>query len=634
MTYEIYINDELIEISNPKVIGLTIQAGSIFQIDTRSGNLTNKFKAPFSVVNNHVLGNLRNINSENNLPYQKNTAKIVQNGIEIVPDGYAVIDSSNSGYDITIYSGSASFFNLIKDKNIKDLDLSDCSHNFDITDIAGSFANTDKFIYPIVDWGKGEDFLFDGATQEATAFMPCLFVKDLMQRSATDIGYSITGDFASSADFESILITPNSWGLTSQQVDSFFAHAQNPTTTPIVTTITGGSGFIDTVIPITFNSINNPLIVGQSYTPTEEFHGSLNANGIIFANVPSIAQQYLKIVLKKDGVAIAGDTFYNMNRISLQYSLFWGTSIDVLFEVGAVYTCEYVLRSTRIGGNYDVSYFPSIAQFKIVAYKYIPYGFPIDITTLYDKKLSDLWRDIITMYCLIIQVNDNTKQIELNYLDSIITNKNIAKDWSSKVDTSKTPNVNYIIDGYAQRNLLTCTADEDVNELNIGAYINVSNENLELEKTIVTSTNAYVQEGLRNGGKITPLVPIKEGLLNSFSKKKSRYLYLSKETDYLAIQNVTTSEFEVITDNIPYCSFIGKLDWQTLVNDNYDAITAMVDSSKVVSLFFRLTEVDVVDFDFSIPVYLDIPNINGFFYVNKISNFKVGESTQCDLIRL
>lgn len=634
MTYEIYINDELIEISNPKVIGLTFQVGSIFNIETRSGHLTNKFKVPFTVTNNRILGNLRNINSENNLPYQRNRAKIVQNGIEIIPNGYAIIDSSNSGYDITIYSNNASFFNLIKDNNIKDLDLSDCSHNFDVTDITGSFANTDKFIYPVVDWGKGEDFLFDGATQEATAFMPCLFVKDLMERSASEVGYSITGDFADSVDFESILITPNSWGLTSQQVAALSGQAKTPTQTPIVTNIAGGVGFVDTVIPVTFNSVDNVLIVGQTFTPTEEFHGRLNCNLLLHATVPATAQQFLKTVLKKDGVAIAGDTFYAMVDNSLTYRLYWGIGVDVLFEVGAVYTCEYVLRSTQTVGAYNVSYFPTLGEFNIYAYKYIPYGFPVDVSTLYDKKISDLWRDIITMCCLIIQVNDNTKQVELNYLDSIITNKNVAKDWSNKVDTSKIPNVNYIIDGYAQRNLLTCSADEDVNELNIGAYINVNNENLELEKTIVTTTNAYVQEGLRNGGKITPLVPIKEGLLNSFSKKKNRYLYLNKETDYLAIQNVTTSEFEVITDNIPYCSFIGKLDWQTLVNDNYDAITAMVDSSKVVSLFFRLTEVDVVDFDFSIPIYLDIPNINGFFYVNKISNFKVGESTQVDLIRL
>src|SRR3989304_7038416 len=141
MTYEVYINDKMIEISNPKMIGLTFQVGSIFDISGRSGNLSNKFKVPFTLINQQVLGNLSNINADNNLPYQRNTAKIVQNGIEIVPNGFAIIDSTSDGYDIAIYSGNVSFFDLIKDLNVNRLDWTDSNHSYDTATIKSSWNN-------------------------------------------------------------------------------------------------------------------------------------------------------------------------------------------------------------------------------------------------------------------------------------------------------------------------------------------------------------------------------------------------------------------------------------------------------------------------------------------------------------
>jgi len=644
MTYEVYINEQLIEISNPKLIGLNYQVGSIFLIDSRSGNLSNQFKVPKTQRNNIVLGNLSNINSVNNLPYEQIKAKIVQNGIEIVPNGFALIESTDDNYNITIYSGNTSFFDLIKNKNINELDLSDCEHDYNITDILASYTS-DKYVYPVVDFGKDSIFLLDGV-QEATAFTPCLFIGDVMNRSANEVGYSIKGDFKDSEAFDELIITPNNWGLTASQVNelSGVATFTTPNSTPTTTTITAGSGTVEITIPYTFTNIDNPLFTGQDYDPNEEFSGRLNSWTHFFVLNTGIPQPAIKVIIKKNGVALVGDTsFRGMSLASWGYGLLWGEGIDQFFDPTATYSCEFIIRFTRTGVNYDVDYYISRASFNVAAYKYIPYGYPVNMADLYNKKLTDLWRDIISMYCLIIQTNDVTKEVSLNYLDSILNNISISENWSNKLDPTKEPKVSYQIPNYAQRNVFTNNPDDDVKVVDITGTINVSNTNLELEKTLVQTTNAYVENGLRNGNQSTPLVPLKLDYLDSFANKKNRYLRLDKKTDFISIQNVTTSEYEEVEDNIPYCYFkedgnANSLDFPSLISANYRAVQSMLVQAKVVDAYFRLTEIDIVNLDFTKPVYLDIntgtTSINGYFYINKVSNFKIDSSTLVELIRL
>jgi hypothetical protein len=64
----------------------------------------------------------------------------------------------------------------------------------------------------------------------------------------------------------------------------------------------------------------------------------------------------------------------------------------------------------------------------------------------------------------------------------------------------------------------------------------------------------------------------------------------------------------------------------------------MTDKIKFISANFILREVDVQNIDFTIPIFLDVHTpgfqANGYFYINKISNFKENAPTKVDLIRL
>ena len=145
MSLDVYINEQLLELKTDKGIGLTFQIGSILNPSTRAGNLSNKFKVPKTRRNTEILGNLSNINSATNIPYERNSGRIIQDGIEIFSDGFAIVDSTGSDYGVTIYSGNVSFFDLIKGANISDLDLSDLCEDWTVSNVIAAFNNTYGF---------------------------------------------------------------------------------------------------------------------------------------------------------------------------------------------------------------------------------------------------------------------------------------------------------------------------------------------------------------------------------------------------------------------------------------------------------------------------------------------------------
>ena len=199
MSLDIYINEELLQLNENKGIGLTYQIGSILNPGNRAGNLSNNFKVPKTRRNTEILGNLSNINSATNVPYQRNTAKIIQDGVEVFPGGFAVVDSTGSDYKITVYSGNVSFFDLIKGANISDLDLSDLCLDWTVSNVIASFNNTEGLIFPIVDWGNDIELLDNTTLQNSNALIPVLFVKEVLTRIADSVDYEIKGTFP---DFE------------------------------------------------------------------------------------------------------------------------------------------------------------------------------------------------------------------------------------------------------------------------------------------------------------------------------------------------------------------------------------------------------------------------------------------------
>lgn len=317
MSLDVYINERLLQLNENKGIGLTFQIGSILNPGNRAGNLSNSFKVPKTRINTEILGNLSNINSTTNTPYQRNTAKIVQDGIDIFPGGFAIVNGTGRDYKITVYSGNVSFFDLINGANISDLDLSDLWLDWTVSNVIGSFNNTEGLIFPIVDWGNGIELLNNTTLQNSNALIPALFVKDVLKRIADSVGYQIKGRFPDSSQWDRLLLAPNQFGYLEDEVKRNTGYGQDVFVLPIteyeVESIdnfgSGANFFFD--VPLDYQELegeNFSQVPNIEFIPDNNYFGSLifQGQGQIENFIPQLGENIIE-----DDTSGNNDTFDN-----------------------------------------------------------------------------------------------------------------------------------------------------------------------------------------------------------------------------------------------------------------------------------------------------------------------------------
>jgi hypothetical protein len=644
MAIEVQINNQILDLKAKAGIGLTLQVGSILNPSRRSGNLSNQFSVPKTKNNNTILGNLSNMNSSTTIPYQRNSAMIKQNGVEVFSDGFAVIGETSKEYKITVYSGNVSFFDLIKDKNVNELDFG--SHQFIMAVITASFAGIYDFIYAIVDWGKGTDQLDNTDTQDANALFPLLYVKSIFEKIVESVGYSLKGSFVLSDSYNRLLLTLNQFGYAKEITDNASGIVFNPVSIDQDLVSYPVAAFH--VFPIEFNSFewDSYNQVGQEYEPDNTYIGrfSLHANGLLNKLVVPTANARIVIDILEDGVSILTATdLYNVNTGTV-----WDldiNTINVLVKKTSVYSAQVQVRidSTIQDPTPAVNFTMFGGWFTFTALSDIRYTADVSPANFYNIGQDTVIKEVMNMYSLTVQANDLTKELHLNSLNDLRTNLPNAKDWSGKIDMRKTPSIKYSLSSYAQTNYFRYKKDDDVLGEFADSSFTVNDSTLQEVKDVITLKSVAVVNDLRVVNNQTPTIPLSEYKSQAFDKANSRFLLLDSKDQTVNFENSINSDTATVSVDIPFCYFnkageSDSLDWTNLLNENYSVLLGMLDQSKIVNANFLLTETDIANIDFTIPIYLDVHspdiNINGYFYLNKISNFQEGRATSVQLIRL
>lgn len=650
MSLEVYINDQQIELKDEKTIGLTFQVFSILNPGNRAGNLSNKISAPKTRVNTAILGNLSNVNSNTIIPYQKNSGRIVQNGIEIFPNGIAIVDSSGVNYEIVIYSGNISFFDFIKGRNVNQLDWSASDHTYDIATIIASFSASQDFIYPMVDWGDGVSLLDNTTLQNADALLACAYVSEVLEKSCIEAGYELKGNFLDFQEYPRLILSPNKRGSSVQVLKQndgavntpIFQNKSidvNPLPVNPTPTLTHN-------IPIEYTNKVGVSILNTRLTPTDSLTGLMfiSAGGfIIISSAFAFSDEVeLRLEVKESGNIILSDTVTYTGATSIAYSLSDSGTINV--TAGKNYDIELFFIAQRDALNlYNINYTLTASAYQFTPASVIAYDTPLSFATLFDTTQEKVFKDIMNMYSLTVQTDEIKRHVILNPLDDLIRNIDKAIDWSDKISPDKVPVVKYGINGYAQINVFKYAEDDDVEDtVGVGSFT-IEDTSLEESKDVVVLNSASSIFADRLGSEDTPTIPFMSAIGDAFDSKKSRILLLDPSDKTIDFQNTVNADTGQATTDIPFCYFqkggkLDNLDFQSLITNNYSTLQGMLNKVKFISANFRLKEIDINNLDFSIPIKLDIHfssiHVNGFFYINKISNFKDNKDTKVDLIRL
>jgi len=677
MALELYINNQFVELSEKSKIGLSLQANDIADIQNKKANFTNQFKVPKTNANNFLFGFCNVVASGSVIPYQKNEAKIVQDGIEIVQNGYCIIDEAGEYFSITVYSGNADLFEKIKNKKLTELDLSAYNHVWNKTNAQANInsgTNEDGYVYALVDYGR-----MGSGNMRLNYTPPSIRVKKIIQTIIEGAGFNVAGGIYD--DTDSILnsmILPysrNEYNVDQATLDANL-FSVGKLTDEDVTLPTNTSGKITTGNWVQFDDETG------AYFDT----GNLQSDGTYFVGLSCF--QTISIQLQIDNtlnlpIGAASYSGSTTAVISIEKTSATGITNVIKTEthyLSATNTINIVtdnihlsygdLIRVKVIGTTAMNFFDGSGfqifdegtiDFEIKAASYwsnsldnnIVYGNTLSIASLLpDMNQADFLKSILQFVCGQVQTSSADSTVYLEFFEKLNENKPIKKDWSLKF-TGNPASIKFR-PPYGQTNYLRYKHDDsNLVDPDIGnGSFQIADNTLPLEKDVVQSIFAGTETGaIKDIGNVNiypPYINKVDATTFMFTNKTEPRILLYEPTTFADIVHYVGDSAVDGFGTDTFDSTSGYSAWfidphntrdyhlgfnNSLIADFYQALINMLQQYKSVSEEVLLTTNDIGNyFDHLIPIYCDKHAAD--FYCFSIENFKSGNLTKVNLIRL
>lgn len=629
----IKIGDEELDLNPEEVVPLIKQIGEIGDFSLIQGSGTNSIKLPLTAKNKRILDNLQMIQAESEKPYRKLDATVILEGYEVIQNGYTIVLDSENELSLQIVGGNASFFDLLKGKSIRDLDLSLYDHPRTFSVILASRNYTEGIIYPIVDMqgldNSNNDF-------DVRNLLPATYIKTIWDKIAEEAGYTWEGEFFSTDIWDKLLLL---WSSGKEPVVS--------QETADLCKIRVERSAPQTVVPTPSNSQHALIDFTDSiYDPLNTFSLSSDKFVAPFPGTYTFRLRY-DITNITSGVpgstTVASEAYINGNTFqATQENNNWPVSIDRTFNVMTLDVGDEVEFYIFSNPN-NTTFENTILECVDVSGTYNNYGSFYEVTpNLPDISQTDFVKGIAQMFGLVFSTDSSLQLINVSRFDTVVENIPFALDWSAKLDLNRSAKTAYRADGYAQTTYLRYKADSNetaVEYLGDGSIL-IDDEHLPLEGDLFTlpfaaSPMKTVLEGVQ--------VPFMDVFENGSDQVytdgiEPRILLLDRQDWSNGVNYTDGLGPALVKLNLPFCYFdLAEKDTalsftHTLITDHYQGLKGVLNRYKKIDAYFWLSIKDVSRLDHFIPVYISY--FGHYFYVQKIHNYVQGKLTKCTLIRL
>lgn len=208
MSRELYINSNLIELSDSEKIAISKQVNDIAELTDRQANHTNQFRILLTEPNRKALYFSDTVQGNTRAPYRKLPARYYEDG-ELMVDGIAVIDQSDIGQvgiiNCTLYDGIFDLFNIIGETKLNEIDWSELDHDFTIDEVLEHNEDNGAIVWPLINWGaysKGDPI-------DIQYQVPCIKESYVLQKIFEFAGYDYSGLVLDESIFQNSVITLN-----------------------------------------------------------------------------------------------------------------------------------------------------------------------------------------------------------------------------------------------------------------------------------------------------------------------------------------------------------------------------------------------------------------------------------------
>jgi hypothetical protein len=679
---QLYINDQLVDLSDDTPIALTFQINNLAEVKNQQGNTSNQFKLPLTQNNRRILGFPDDVAFCTALPYTQYSAKIVQDGLEIIPYGVGELNSvDNDSANITILSGNVDFFDAIDGKLYdmgdvaspwgKALPWKSYDHAWTLNNVVNSQRNTQGWIYPVIDYGNfDEDY---SKPINVNYLRPGFFIKTAIDVLVKNAGYKATG---------SLLSDPLYPLLIAQFSNGTFEHGSEYQTQPdTLSCSASNSAAIQLNHPNNANPGGRFVFNNKLYDPSNQlsngiFTAAKRSDFIITAYFPKVRLRgritgnhptYLHVTITKhtpgqpdqypamldfnwdlgtwvrdagtSGGSITGYVDIVKQTLSCQMELDAGQSVEVNYtwlgdnpsyftvDAGATLTIKAQNQAVRFGQMVQCErIFPDISQ-------------------------KDLLKDTLQRFGIVCQTDNASKTISFNSFRDIVNNIPVAKNWTQKcLDQGKT--ISFQLGGYAQANILKYKEDDAIWPNGFAdSAINVPDATLPATADLFESQFAPTLNRPYIGGNIAQIKMIdKESDNNDFSIGVSPRILIDQKLNINNLGKTVTftdgaGHNMVINDFIstpyfykPDASALtpgygpASLKFDDLRKKYYPELEKILQQTKKVVRYFLLSPRDILELDLLIPVYLE--QDSAYYYINKIDAWRKGQAVKVELVRL
>ncbi|MBD1394600.1 hypothetical protein [Mucilaginibacter glaciei] len=674
---QLYINNQLVDLADDSPIALTFQINNLAEVKNQQGNTSNQFKLPLTQRNRQILGFPDDVAFATAAPYDNYEAKIVQDGLEIIPYGLATLNGiEQDNANITILSGNVDFFDAISGKLY---DMGDettayganhpfkkWEHNWNVANVVASQTHTEGWIWPVVDYGN---LLYNFAGQcevNVRYLRPGFFIKTAIDMLLAANGYKGVG---------SLMEDPLYPLLIAQFSNNTFEHGteyQNKAN-PYGLEAAIGQKLNVSHIPIYDNKGNIPFNAmikdpagqfagGTTFTakqisnvevkltiPALRFEGRVTGShpsslkiSIFYTDAGttiSLAETDFDFAggferLSGSGGSIRGYRNFSNTVLSASVDLAAGNQLRVGYEFFGDRPAYF---SIETGATLTI----------IPTSKGILYGQDIQCERIFpDISQKDLLKDVLQRFGVVCQTDTNTRTINFASFRDIVGNIPVAQNWTNKC-LNQGKSVAFQLGNYAQVNYLKYKDDEAVLPKGFAdARITVADKTLPATADLFESQFAPTLNRPYIGGSIAQ-IKMTEGADedNDFNIGVSPRVLINKTIDLrehggktIKFTDGNPAHDHVVNSavSVPYfyrTDMTGKsLHWDDLRKQYYPELEKILKQTKKVERYFMLSPRDILTLDLLVPVYLE--QDSAYYYINKIDSWRKGQPVKVELVKL
>lgn len=668
MALEIYADGIKLDLPNTVKIAFTFQVNDIAELKDRQASFSNQFKAPRTPTNDKALGFASQSTTGNRLQYSRINCLVVDDGIQVIPDGFLIVENFEKEYGLTIYAGTLNLFEGMDSKFINELREVSDRHFWSNAAARGSLINASNYRYFLADYGG----TVTGLNVSGEYLLPWVSRRKIWDKIFQSAGFSVTGEPMNADELNKSYLLAFRKDHPFELVDSAMrvSDADSWVKTFSYIPATGFAPEFNTVVADPLAPLNPQMITAEpiGYSPVFptnfinfsafrcripgtyliEWDVQMRTDMGTFINVfPGNTMQLKKIaagdlyftdavnvgsfdVDNWDGTIATGGQYNQLPAGSEKLHKF---TTKLTLQVGDLLFLMAENHPNNPAGSLPF-FLGSASEFRIVELTEAPINFGDYVdpwVMLPEISHKNFVKGIAQELALTFDVDLMAKTCRVYSFSEVINNKQRAKDWSDKIVNLDAVRHEYHPGTYARENFFKYKTETGVSEsLGLGSFT-IDDDTLEETRDVLTLPWAATEMVLIEG-EFLPQIKIYDA--GEWSDPTSPRVLIA---DTYTPGSIFSIGGTALPASYPVAWFYvyGRdlnLDWPTLLGKYYpDLILAFQNYLKTI-LFGILQPGDVTALDFSLPVYLR--QYSAYYYLNKINQYRQNNPVKVELIRI